>query len=239
MIVTKFTISRDDSIYEAFPDVVLTISEKLLCLFVECTHHMDRGYTRIVICESTDRGRTWSRKTTICESTKGSGYYFNNPRIQQLKDGRLVIVVDRVIGKVEDALREKSVIVLYFSSDEGVTWSEPVDTSVCGMGPDKICETHTGRWLLGCHFNDLDFGHLVQGLWYSDDKGKSWQGPVIVAKKKDLIFCEVSILPVKNKLVAFLREDSFTGLDCFKTVSGDDGETWNEPVEFPLPGCHR
>lgn len=240
MKIEKFSISNDNSVYEAFPDVVLTHSGKMICVFAECTHHRDRDYTRIMICKSTNRGRTWSRKTAISESTKGSGYFLNCPRIQQLEDGHLVVVVDRIMGKIgEDESREKSVIVLYFSEDDGATWNEPVDTPARGIVPDRICVTPTGRWLLGCCFNDLDFGHLVQRLWYSDDKGRSWQGPVIVAKKKGLSLCEVSILPVKNKLVAFLRENSFTGLDCFKTVSADDGKTWSEPVAFPLPGCHR
>ena len=240
MEIKKFSISNDRGIYEAFPDVVLTTGGKLICVFAECTHHSDRDYTRIMICRSTDRGRTWSRKTALSESTKGLAYFLNCPRIQQLDDGRLVVVVDRIPGKIgEDESRTKSVIVLYFSSDDGTTWSEPVETPARGIVPDKICVTQTGRWLLGCHFNDLDFGHLVQRLWYSDDRGKSWKGPIIVGKKKGLSLCEVSILPVKDKLVAFLRENSFTGLDCFKTVSGDDGATWSDPVKFPMPGCHR
>ncbi len=46
-MIQKFTISRDDTIYEAWPDVVLSPSGKLLCVFAECTHHHDRSYTRI------------------------------------------------------------------------------------------------------------------------------------------------------------------------------------------------
>ncbi len=47
-MIQKFTVSRDDSIYEAWPDVALTRSGKLLCVFAECKHHRDRSYTRIV-----------------------------------------------------------------------------------------------------------------------------------------------------------------------------------------------
>ena len=42
----KHVVSRDDSIYEAFPDMALTRSGALVCVFAECTHHRDRGYTR-------------------------------------------------------------------------------------------------------------------------------------------------------------------------------------------------
>ena len=45
-MIQKYIVSRDDSIYEAFPDVALTPSGKLVCVFAECTHHADRSYTR-------------------------------------------------------------------------------------------------------------------------------------------------------------------------------------------------
>ena len=44
----RFIVSRDDDIYEAFPDVSLTPSGRLVCVFAECTHHRDRGYTRVM-----------------------------------------------------------------------------------------------------------------------------------------------------------------------------------------------
>ena len=43
----KFTVSRDDSIYEAFPDVARAPSGRLVCLISECTHHSDRSFTRL------------------------------------------------------------------------------------------------------------------------------------------------------------------------------------------------
>ena len=59
MAIQKFTVSRDDSIYEAWPDVIRTESDKLICVFSECEHHLDRANARLVIRESLDRGRTW------------------------------------------------------------------------------------------------------------------------------------------------------------------------------------
>lgn len=41
-MVLKHTISRDDTIYEAWPDVTLTPDGRLICVFSECTHHGDR-----------------------------------------------------------------------------------------------------------------------------------------------------------------------------------------------------
>ena len=62
MAIQKFYVSRDDSIYEAWPDLVLTDGGKLICIFTECKHHGDRALSRLMITESLDRGRTWSLK---------------------------------------------------------------------------------------------------------------------------------------------------------------------------------
>ena len=40
-------------------------------------------------------------------------------------------------------------------------------------------------------------------------------------------------------IAAFLRENSGRGLDCKKTLSFDNGESWGPLIDFPLPGCHR
>jgi len=58
MSIEKFIVSRDDSIYQDFPDVVLTKDGKLICVFMENTHHSNRDKARISLVESTDRGRT-------------------------------------------------------------------------------------------------------------------------------------------------------------------------------------
>ncbi|MDD3953689.1 MAG: hypothetical protein PHY82_07235 [Lentisphaeria bacterium] len=81
MNIEKFTVSNDPDLYEAWPDVVLTPGGKLICVFNECTHHCDRSYTRIMLTESTDRGRTWSPKHPLTEGSAGLSYYYNCPRI--------------------------------------------------------------------------------------------------------------------------------------------------------------
>jgi sialidase-1 len=236
-MIQKFVVSRDDKIYEAWPDVALTSSGKLVCVFSECIHHCNRDYTRIVTVESTDRGRTWSAKRPLAEGNRDLKYFYNCARITRLKDGRLVIVVDRVpmIGEKNSI---EAVNLLYFSSDEGRTWSEPITTPVHGIVPDKLLELDNGRWILAAHYDDD--GYIAQFLRYSDDQGKTWSRQITVGKQKGLNLCEVSILPVKqNTLVAFMRENSGMGWDCKKTISRDNGETWSEVIDFPLPGCHR
>ena len=236
MRITRHIISKDDTIYEAWPDLAVTSSGKLICVFAECSHHLDRSYTRIMLARSSDRGNTWSAKRPLTESTEGKDYYYNTPRISNLKDGRLAVVVDKIFGITED---NKSQIIMYFSEGKGETWSSPFETEAYGIVPDKLLELESGRWLLSCHCQDPDTKYLVQRLWYSDNKGTSWQGPSIVGEKAERNLCEVSILPVGDRLVAFMRENSWKGYDCYKSISQDDGISWSQAVEFPLPGCHR
>ena len=240
-MIEKHVISCDPDVYEAWPDIVLTRSGKLVCVFSECTHHGNREYTRIVTVESTDRGYTWKSKKPVTEATHDRNYYYNCARITLLEDGRLCIVVDRVPGdgrlETENSIAN-AVNVLYFSEDEGVTWSNPVETPLRGIVPDKLLELECGRWIISAHHEEDGF--LTQFMHYSDDRGKTWSKRITVGKKLGLNLCEASILPVgNNTLVAFIRENSLLGLDCMKTISYDNGEHWGEVINFPLPGCHR
>ena len=63
--VATFTVSRDDSIYEAWPDLLLTPSGRLICLFWEGTFHTDRRYSRVMLTESDDRGRDLDAETPV------------------------------------------------------------------------------------------------------------------------------------------------------------------------------
>jgi len=236
MAIQKFTVSSDKSIYEAFPDVVLTNGGKLITVFEECTHHSDRSFARIVKSESTDRGRTWSDKVKVTDNIEDEKHIFwNCARISKLSDGRLVILADKAVKKNEGGAE-----VYYWIGDaEGIEWSEPFLAPSDGIVPDQLIETSTGRWLVSTHLKHTN-GYLRQSLWYSDDQGKTWSDRIIVAEKEGLNLCEGSIVELDdNTLVCFMRENSGLGYDCFKSISTDNGETWEGPYNVPMPGCHR
>ncbi|MDF2648477.1 MAG: hypothetical protein K0Q73_4282 [Paenibacillus sp.] len=228
-MIQKFAVSRDDEWYEAWPDVTLTVGGKLVCVFSQCTHHGNRSATRLMITESTDRGRTWGNKRPFTELTNGRPYW-NCARISRLRDGRLIIVADQITKEREGGGRN----YLWIGDAEGMCWTGPIETPLEGIVPDKLCELPSGRWLLSAHSSD------GQWLRYSDNQGKDWSEPVLVAAQEGLKLCEVSILPLEDgTLVAFLRENSGEGWDCYKSISYDQGESWSGLYRMPLPGCHR
>ncbi len=238
MNIEHFPISRDPKLYEAWPDVALAPDGRLVCVFNECTHHGDRTYTRIMQCESSDRGRTWTPKHPVTPGLNGGPRSYNCPRISTLRDGRMVLLVDRqprantIEARTNDAVND-----ICFSSDGGRTWSDPVLLPIHGIVPDRLCELDTGRWLVSAH--QL---HGTRKLYmiYSDDHGKSWSPELLMAESPELELCEPSMLALGDgKIVTFIRENSFRGYDCKKVISHDNGETWGPIIDFPLPGCHR
>lgn len=238
MPIQKYIVSRDDSRYEAFPDVTMTKDrKKLVCVFTECMHHLDRNNSRIMITESFDKGRTWSQKKALSELTQ-SGNQYNCARISTLPDGRLCVVCDKAQNTgLENGSADN---FAWFSSDDGKTWGEKIKLPAVGIVPDKYRVLSNGRHIVSCHSKSQSTGKLEQFLWYSDDGGKSWSDKVVVASDERYNLCEGNILETKDgKLVCFLRENTCIGIDCVKVISEDFGESWS-PVSFmAIPACHR
>ncbi len=238
-MIRRFPVSRDDSTYEAFPDVALAADGRLVCVFAECTHHGNRDWTRLAVTDSADRGRTWSPKRALTAPTSGRPYW-NCGRITALRDGRLAIIADKIGTDERTKEHAKLQNYLFLSTDHGRNWTEPQLLPAQGIVPDRLLELPDGRWIVSCHVAHPATGFLAQRLWHSPDQGGTWSGPVTVAEKAGLHLCETSILPCDGQtLVALLRENSGQGWDAYKTISRDGGLTWGEPIPFPIPACHR
>ncbi|MBE6593334.1 MAG: exo-alpha-sialidase [Ruminococcaceae bacterium] len=233
--VKKHVVSRDDSIYEAWPDLLLKKDGTLICVFSECEHHLNRDGARIAIVKSYDRGRSWTAKSYLTE--KGvDGAHFNCARISELDDGRIAIICDKIHGN-ENRLAK---IFVWFSEDGGESWSKPIQFDFCGIVPDKLRSLKSGRLIIAAHFKSDTTGKLEQYLWYSDDGGKHWSDRVTIAADPKYNLCEVSILECEGgKLVAFLRENSGLGYPIFKAISNDNGESWSPIYETSMDSGHR
>ncbi|MFB6135919.1 MAG: sialidase family protein [Halobacteriaceae archaeon] len=243
MQVRQFTVSRDDYVYESFPDVARAGGDRLVCVFSRCTHHGDRAFTRNVYVTSDDRGRTWSEPRPLTDplyQERGDDPFWDCPRVSRLADGRLVAAVNRIAGDTPD--REEERTWLLESEDGGETWGDPRATPARGIVPDQVVELDAGRWLLTVHTVTEVSGEerwRVQ-TWLSDDEGATWEGPHVVAEEPDYMLCEGSVVELPGgDLACLMRENSGRGLDAFVAVSEDGGETWGEPFRVPIPACHR
>lgn len=235
MNIKKYTVSCDESIYEAWPDVALTMGGKLICVFAECEHHLNREMARIAIVESLDRGRTWSQKRYLTEPSDGKIFY-NCPRISRLSDGRLAIICDRIFENEN----KRADIHIWLGDAEGESFCEFLHLDFCGIVPDRLIELTSGRLIVAAQFKSSESGKQEQYLWYSDDGGKTWSERVTVAKHPDLNLCEASIIEADDgALVAFLRENSRIGHDILKVISYDGGESWSEIFNTPMDCGHR
>lgn len=249
-MITRYSISRDDSIYHAWPDVARE-GDRLICVFSECPDHGDRSFTRIMASISEDRGRTWSPKLPVTpglEKRTPDDPHWNCARITALDDGRLVVIVDKISGRAEGNLpggRQSN--WMFFSDDGGLTWSDGVATPIKGIVPDQITVLRqgelAGRWLVSAQtFQANEQGEEIwrSHAWTSDNEGLTWSGPHFIAGTPELKLCEGSFLELPDgELVCFFRENSRTGADAYKAFSKDGGTTWEGLVPMPIPACHR
>lgn len=247
MPIRKITVARNDDVYECFPCLVRTNSGRLITIYRESEAHSCAEYSHIVMRHSLDEGETWSDRQVLIESCKADGVLrkYNCPRISQLRDGRLVAVCDAYNTPPGESLGARDAInVLWFSDDDGATWSEPVETPVTGIVPDKLIETASGAWLLAVHVGPRDVNteeqYLHQRVFRSIDRGASWEGPISVAYRDGLNLCEGGIVQLPDAtLVCYMRENSNLGWVGYKSLSTDGGKSWEGPYPTLMPGCHR
>lgn len=237
-MLKQYTVSRDDDVYECFPDLVKTKSGKLICVFRESTHHADLNGNRLVYKISTDDGKTWSEKYGLTPKADASRGY-NCPRISCLPDGGLLIICDVLDRTVDEDLLIHCEQHLFRSYDDGATWSGPECLPLKGIVPDKYQILSNGRHIFGIHRRDPQTKKLTQYAYYSDDNGKTWTETVIASDDRYEL-CEVSITEIGNGvLVAFMRENSGLGYACKKAFSDDYGATWDGVYDTNLDCCHR
>ena len=242
-MIEKFVISRDDSIYECFPDVCMTDTGRLVITYRESEAHSCKEYSHLVFRTSDDQGRTWSDKTYLVRSevTDGVLFKWNCPRVSQLGDGRVIINCDGYpVPPGEGGSQYDSKIFLWISEDDGASFGEAIETPVCGIVPDKVIELASGRLMLGTHVFDGDLGVARQMVHVSDDGGATWRGPITVCCTHHYWSCEGGIVQLPGgEVVCYMRENSRTGIPGPKCISTDEGETWLGPFDTLMNGLHR
>jgi len=237
-------VSRDDRVYEAFPDLAATPSGRLVCIYRESDAHRPVAISNLVWRTSDDSGRTWGPRRLLAQAEPRGDRLFawNCPRIVCLQDGRLIYLCDAYeLPPDEDQGCRDSRIYFWVSKDQGQTFEGPqCQSGPIGVVPDRILVTHQGTWLFSTTYRPATGKMEGQYLWRSTDEGKTWEEPICVAYDDNLELCEGSIVQLDSgALVCYLREDQRKGYPGFKTISHDDGLSWEGVYPTLMPCAHR
>lgn len=240
----KFTISRDESTYQAFADVVKTPSGVLICTYRECLAHSMctgiefHGFSRIVVRRSLDGGLHWGPRQVVCateELWEDPGY--NCSRLLACADGTVMLIVDRYPPIARDAysydelklMREGLVCnIIFRSTDDGATWECLQETSITRGIVPSIKEMRNSDILVGVTaIVDGDQRVLV---YRSEDKGLTWSEPALVPGDAGLCLSEGDFVELDDgTIVIYLREDSI-GFTGYRSYSKDGGRSWSNAV---------
>ena len=249
LAIDKFTVSRDDSLYEAFADIARTHDGTLVITYRESQMHSPYPFSRIVVRRSVDEGRTWLPKQVLIEkdATRGEGS-LNCSRIAALNDGSLILAVDFFAeGATEWKGTQGIEVLLFRSKDMGKTWSGPIETGVKGAIAPSLKQLSNGDLVMGLTKLTAPDGtfanHREEQLVYrSKDLGRSWEGPAVIPPYPgiQLYLNEGDFAEMDNGvLVIYMREDK-EKLTGWKSVSKDQGRTWSPPFRAQMSSvCGR
>ncbi len=262
----KQTVSRDDHIYECFPDIAMTPDGVLVCMYRECMMHAPFPFSRLVVRRSLDGGRNWQDKTLLTECVAAAervdktrswlpadalaGYEQSLDRIDEdwrigasINCPRLICLTDGTLLLIVDftlpangPIRRTANKALR-STDSGQTWSDLQDLDLEHSGyQPALTELRDGRILLG-----LDIPDKGGAVCFSEDGGRHW-GPAVFVPNSDAAFCdELSFVELDDgTLVGFGRnrvaEQARRPSAGVKVISRDGGATWSGPHETWLMG---
>ena len=233
--------------YECFPDLVRTASGRLVVMYRESDWHVAREYSQVVARTSDDDGQTWGDRIIVDEGPRAAGvkkeayWSYNCPRMRVLSDGRILAVCDQIWHGEEDARGEFAPDNwLWWSDDQGETWTSKHRTGIRSIMPDKPCELADGTLLVATERRNPETGKMTEIVHRSHDGGITWKGPSTIADDGKYNHGEGNLLLMPDgTLICYMREDSMRCDPGFKCFSDDGGVTWEGPYPTLMVGCHR
>jgi sialidase-1 len=196
----------------------------------------DHGDVDLVLKRSSDGGRTWSEQQLVAD---GGAQTMGNP----------CPVQDRQTGIIWLPLcRNNKRALLMHSTDEGKSWSQPIDITEqavkptwhwVGTGPGHGIQLKSGRLLIPCWADATPkLGEIqLSFAFFSDDHGKTWQcGEPLDANTSD----ECEAVELTDGMIYMNARSRQNQRKRAMAVSQDGGKSWL-PVTFddrlPEPSC--
>lgn len=202
--------------------------------------HKDDGDIDLVVKRSTDGGLTWSESIMIWDDRDQC---CSSPNPVVLSSGRILVAAGwkNMTTKLLYVQRK----VVFFSDDNGLTWSAPHDITdqisdqawlMNAIGPVHGIQLsqgpHKGRVVLPCYFKWLDDYRVWHGrsyLIYSDDEGMNWhRGAYGTYGGNECTVAELSngdIMLNMREFKRFADDTTYLAHRRLVAISPDGGET--------------
>jgi sialidase-1 len=203
------------------------------------TGSSDTGDIDLVLKRSSDHGSTWQPLQVVWDDEANT---CGNPcPVVDRDTGTIWLLLTHNLGRdkqaqiVDGSAKGKRTVWVSKSSDDGATWTKPVEITSAvsrpdwtwyATGPGIGIQTRSGRLVIPC--DHYVAGSKARGahVIYSDDHGATWQRGGAVAP--DCNECQVVELS-DGRLMLNIR--SYKLPKCrLVALSKDGGLTWSEPA---------
>lgn len=258
---SRVTIDRQDNWYMHSAGIA-AVGNELVCTYRKSDEHI-ATLAYIMTARSSDGGRTWKDHKEISRlGWEPDRACWVAPQLTKLRDGRLVLIVDRgekktptdwpMLSQWQMPDRGMSNWLIE-SSDGGRTWTNARKIDDVGGEPSYILEMSNGTLMYTRTDSkpttikknpSLPWGpnYYRSTAVFSDDKGKTWTRTVPLADDPLVGDCEVGIAEITpGHIIAITRigdGGSSFGQPSRIVHSYDFGKTWTKPQLSPIYG-HR
>jgi hypothetical protein len=166
---------------------------------------------------SDDQGQTWSKEDKLVVRQEGKKNVMS-VSLLRLQNGEIALLYLKK-NSGQDCKPQ-----LRFSSDEGNTWTDPIDCIRDRMDyfivhNNRLIQLKDGRLLFPTAFSKKVCSY------YSDDNGRTWRSGAVMPNPDGVVTQEPAVVELKNgDLFMLMRTDTATQ---YVSYSKDRGESWS------------